>query len=70
MVARTDVAGAPALLQELLHHAQRHPVAMGDLFASALLLVVGRYDSFAQVQGEGSHHRSIPRMKYDGYSFI
>jgi hypothetical protein len=36
-VARPDIACPPALLQELLHHTQRHPEAVPNLFAASLL---------------------------------
>ena len=42
MVPRTDLSGVSALLQEFLHHPQRYPVAMSNLFAGALFLVVGQ----------------------------
>ena len=45
-----DVAGAPTLLQELLDHAQGDPKTVGNLGASALSVVVGRKDSFTQIQ--------------------
>ena len=47
---RSDVAGAPALLQELLDHAQGNPETMGNLVARALIVVVGSQDSFTQIQ--------------------
>jgi hypothetical protein len=54
-VTGSNVAGVPALLQELLNHAQRDPETMGNFFTVSLLLVVGTEDSFTQVQGYRSH---------------
>jgi len=39
-----------ALLQELLDHAQGDPEPMGNLVTSSLGVVIGRQDSFAQIQ--------------------
>ena len=49
-VARTDLPGPSALLQELLDHAQRNPVTIADLHASPLFKVIGSQNPFAQVQ--------------------
>ena len=70
LVARPDLTRVPALLQELFHHAQRHPVTHRDLFPCALLVIVGGQDSFAQIQGERFHARIFPQFAPDGYSFI
>jgi hypothetical protein len=45
-----DVAGVPALLQQLLDHAQGDPETMGDLGARPLIVVIGGQDSFTQIQ--------------------
>jgi len=50
MMERAEVSDSPALLQELLHHAEGNPVAMGNLFSGALLMVVRSHDPFPQVQ--------------------
>jgi len=50
MVARSDISGASALLQELLYHAKRNAVASRDLVTRAVGIVVRNKDSFAQVQ--------------------
>ena len=69
-VAGSNVSGAPALLQEFLDQAQRDPETMGNFFTVSLLLVVGREDSFTQVQGYGSHEETLPQTEAYGYSFI
>jgi len=69
-VARADLTGASALLQELLDHAERNLVPSRNLVAGALAVIVGSQDPFAQVQREGSHGRTIPQPKPYGYSFI
>jgi len=69
-VTRSDVSGAPTLLQEFLDQAQRDPETMGNFFAVSFLLVVGTEDSFTQVQGYGSHERILSHRKSVGYSFI
>jgi hypothetical protein len=58
-VARSDIPGAPALLQKLLDHAQGNPEAPGNFLTVSLLLVVGAEDSFTQVQGYGSHEATL-----------
>jgi len=58
MVARGDVAGAAALLQELFDQTQGHAVAPGDLLSGAFLLVVGTQDALSQIQRDRAHeHR-------------
>jgi len=46
----SDVAGAPTLLQELLDHAEGDPKTAGHLGTSALIVVVGRKNSFTEIQ--------------------
>ena len=60
IVARPDLSGVAALLQELFDHAQRHLETLRDLFTRAFLPIVASQDPFAQVQGERSHGRSLP----------
>src|SRR5271165_7476879 len=50
IMTRTDLSGPFALLQKLLDHAQRNPVAIRDFLPTALLIVVGSQDPFPQVQ--------------------
>jgi len=50
-MARGNVAGATALLQEFLDHAQGDSIAAGDLLPSALVVVVSRQNPFPQIQG-------------------
>jgi len=49
-VARTDIPGSPALLQELLNHAQGNPVTVADLLSRPFLMIIGSQNPFAQVQ--------------------
>lgn len=62
-----DIPGAPALLQEFLHHPQGNPETMGNLDASALVVVVGGEDSFAQIQRECSHAGELITLSNNGY---
>jgi hypothetical protein len=70
MMARPDIAGSPALLQKLLHHAQRDTKALRYLCSCALLPVVGSKDPFTQIQRDRSHERSLSQLSQNGYSFI
>jgi hypothetical protein len=49
-MARANVSGSPALLQELLDHAQRNPVTAANLLSSPLFLIIGSQYSLAQIQ--------------------
>ena len=49
-MARGKVAGAAALLEEFLDHAQRNAIAPGDLFACALVVVVRSQNPLTQIQ--------------------
>ena len=69
-VAGPQVAGAAALLKELLDQAQGNPEAAGDFLAGAFLLVVSGQDPFAQVQGDCSHQPRLTSQVINGYSFI
>jgi hypothetical protein len=55
VVPWSDVSGVATLLQEFLDHAEGDPETMGDLLAGALLLIVGRKDSFPKIQRKRSH---------------
>ena len=70
MIAWADVAALAPPLQELLDHPQRDSEALGDLLAGALLLLVRSQDSLAQVQGNRSHHPTLPKPASNGYNFI
>jgi hypothetical protein len=48
-VPGSQVARPTSLLQELLDHAQRHLVPMGDFGSSSLFLVLGKNDPFTQI---------------------
>ena len=50
-MARGDVAGAAALLEELLDHAQGDAIAPGDIFPGAFVTVVRGQNPFPQIQG-------------------
>ncbi|MGH7937702.1 MAG: hypothetical protein ACREFG_04285 [Chthoniobacterales bacterium] len=69
-MTRTNLTGAPALLQKLFYHAQRNPIACRYLFPGALLMVVRREDSFPQIQGKSSHEPQDKPIRLNGYSFI
>jgi len=45
-----NVPGAPALLEELLDHAQRDSETVGDFGTGAFLVVVGAKNSFTEIQ--------------------
>jgi hypothetical protein len=64
-----DVAGAAALLEELFDQAQGYPKAIGNLGASALVIIVTSQDSFPQIQGDRSHIPNLPSSPQNGYSF-
>jgi len=49
-VARANFPGAPALLQELLDHAQRNPITAANLLSGPLFLIIGSQYSLAQIQ--------------------
>ena len=70
VVARADLAGVPALLQELLHHAQRHPEPIGNLFTGALPAVVRSQYPFAQVQRWRFHPSTMKQTGNSGSSII
>lgn len=70
MMAWPDISCPAALLQKLLHHAQRHTKALRYLFSCALRPVVGSKDPFTQIQRERSHERSLTQLSQNGYSFI
>lgn len=63
MMTRSDVPGSPPLLQELLDHAQRNAETAGDLLTSTFFTVVGREDSFPQIQRKRSH--ALDRARLD-----
>ena len=65
---RRNVTRAAALLQELLHHPQRHPEPVANVGPSAFVVVVGSKDSFAQIQRERSHARTLPPLFHHGYT--
>jgi hypothetical protein len=50
MMPRSNVAGAPSLLQELLDHAQGHAESVGNLGARAFLVVIRKKDSLTKIQ--------------------
>jgi len=56
-----DVAGAPPLLQQLLNHAQRDPETVRNLGASPFLAVIGKKNTFTEIQGERSHESKLTR---------
>lgn len=64
----SDVAGVPALLEELLDHAQGNPETMGHFGARAFVVVVGTEDSLTQIQGECSHVAILAHPSYNGYT--
>ena len=55
MMARRDVAGVVALLDELFNHAQGDLVAACDLVAGAFATVIGSKDPFTQIHREFGH---------------
>ena len=64
----SDVAGAPTLLEELLDHAQGNPETMGNFGPRAFVVVVGRKDSFPQIQRECSHVATLTHLADNGYT--
>lgn len=70
MMAWTDISGSPALLQKLLHHAQRDTIPLSHLLSVPFLTVVGSKDPFTQIQRDRSHERSLSQLGRNGYSFI
>ena len=65
-----NVAGAPALLEEFLDHAQGDPKTMGNFGASALIMVVRSKDSFTEIQRKCSHVQIIPHFPKMATLFI
>jgi len=49
-VSRGNVVGVPALLEELLDHAQGNPKTVGHLNPRALIIIVSRQDSFPEIE--------------------
>jgi hypothetical protein len=60
MMPRANVARTPTLLQELLDHAKRNPETVGNLSTSALVVVIGSEDLFAEIQRERAHAQTLP----------
>ena len=69
-MAVAEIVGPAPLLQQLLHHADRHPEAPGDLFSRALLRIIGRNNPFPQVQRQRPHPHCMDHSSKCGYSFI
>jgi len=65
-----QLVGMPPLLQKFLHHADRHPEALGDLLPSTLLSIIGRHDPLPQVQRQRSHPQSMDLPRLCGYSIF
>lgn len=63
-----NITGVSTLLQELLNHAEGHAEAVSNLRASALVVVVGRKDSFTQIQRQCAHDQTLPRVFTNGYT--
>jgi hypothetical protein len=70
VMARSDVASATALLEQLLDCAQGNPKAMGDFGSGAFVGIVSSQYPFAQIQGQGLHAPTLPPASQYGYSFI
>jgi hypothetical protein len=64
----SNVAGAPTLLQELLDHTQRDPITVGNLGPSLLIVVVGRNNSFPEIQRKCSHIKTLSPLPHYGYT--
>jgi len=70
VVAWSDLAGPPTLLEELFDHAQGDAVTVSNLCTGAFLMVVGGQDPFPQIQRQSSHAETMPQTSPSGYSFI
>jgi len=70
VMSRSNVAGAPTLLEELLDHAQGDPETVGNLGPSALSMVVRRKDSFTEIRRKRSHAKTIPHFPKMATLFI
>jgi hypothetical protein len=68
-MARGNIAGAQALLEEFFHQAHRDAETAGDLVASTLAVVIRRQDTFAQIQRSRSHGQTLSYPPKNGYSF-
>jgi hypothetical protein len=69
-VARSDVAGVAALLEELLDRTQGNPKAMGDFVSGAFVGVVRSQYPFSQIQRQRLHAPTLPPALPYGYSII
>ena len=69
-MAVPQIVGSPPLLQKLLHHADRHTEALGDLLPSALSSIIGRHDPLPQIQRQRSHPQSMDLPGPCGYSLF
>ncbi|MGH8524221.1 MAG: hypothetical protein ACREXY_08405 [Gammaproteobacteria bacterium] len=61
VVPWSNVSSVSTLLQELLDHAQGDAETLRNLFAGALLMIVGAQNSFPKIQRQRSHARRAIR---------
>ena len=51
------------LLEQLLHHAERHPKASGNLLPRPLLIIIGPHDPLPQIQRQCFHPVTVHKLK-------
>ena len=68
VMARADISGVAALLQEFLDHAEGDAKARGNLRSRAFFLIVGIEDPLPQIQGEGAHTQTVSPIQEYGYT--
>jgi len=67
VMSGSNVARAPALLQELLDHAQRDTKAPGNFDPRLLGLVIRIENTLAEIQGKRAHGPTLPDSTQKGY---
>jgi hypothetical protein len=60
MVARSNVARAASLLEQLLNHAKRNPKAMSHLFTATFTRIVSGQYPLPQIHRQRLHHQTLP----------
>jgi len=68
VMSGSDVAGAPALLQELFNHPERDPKTMGNLDPGAFVLIIGIDNPLPEIQRERAHTQKLSPPAHIGYT--
>ena len=65
---RSNVTGAPTLLQKLLDHTEGDTKTGGNFDTNAPVVVIGRENPFTESQRERSQVQTLPQPALNGYS--